>query len=171
MYKVYLAGPSVFKMNATKIAEEMKEACQQLGIIPLQPIDNNIDISEMSPIDAARNIAQANVTMIQEADAMIADISCFRGTAMDVGTAMEVGMAVQRGIPVYTYTHEKRPEYFYRVIDTDNDWIKYGKNYLDGQHQLIENFGQQENLMISSTTDYTNQGYVSALELIKAKLG
>lgn len=102
MKKVYLAGPSVFYPNWKEVSEELKSLCYKYGFEPLYPLDN--EVTGDSPLDIATKIAKSNVAMIQEADAIIADITEFHGTSMDVGTAFEIGMAIQRGIPVVTYT-------------------------------------------------------------------
>ena len=165
MKKVYLAGPSVFYHNWKEHSKELKSLCYKLGFEPLYPMDN--EVSGESPEDIAKNIAKANVAMIQEADAIIADITEFRGTAMDTGTAFEVGMAIQRGIPVVTYTDSERKDYKDRVNDMDNLNEMEDGSLVDSNKMTVENFGLQENLMISALSDYSNEGPEGALKILK----
>jgi nucleoside 2-deoxyribosyltransferase len=165
MKKVYLAGPSVFYHNWKEHSEELKSLCYKLGFEPLYPMDN--EVSGESPEDIAKNIAKANVAMIQEADAIIADITEFHGTSMDVGTAFEVGMAIQRGIPVVTYTEGARENYKERIAKKEEIRELDNGDVVDSKGMTVENFGLQENLMISALSDYSNEGPEGALKILK----
>ncbi|KDE40629.1 MAG: nucleoside 2-deoxyribosyltransferase [Nitrincola lacisaponensis] len=166
---VYLAGPSVFYADVMAISAQLKADCEQLGMTPLYPLDNEIQSDHLTAAEIAQAIAQANIRMIQQADAIIADISCFRGTAMDVGTAFEIGMAVQRGIPVVSYTDAPRPDYLSRVRAADAAVIEQDGIWRDATG-MIENFGLQENLMVACTTAYTDQGAKMALAMARVML-
>lgn len=166
---VYLAGPSVFYADVMAISAQLKADCEQLGMTPLYPLDNEIQSDHLTAAEIAQAIAQANIRMIQQADAIIADISCFRGTAMDVGTAFEIGMAVQRGIPVVSYTDAPRPDYLSRIRAADAAVIEQDGIWRDATG-MIENFGLQENLMVACTTAYTDQGAKMALAMARVML-
>lgn len=166
---VYLAGPSVFYADVMAISAQLKADCEQLGMMPLYPLDNEIQSDHLTAAEIAQAIAQANIRMIQQADAIIADISCFRGTAMDVGTAFEIGMAVQRGIPVVSYTDAPRPDYLSRVRAADAAVTEQDGVWRDATG-MIENFGLQENLMVACTTAYTDQGAKMALAMVRVML-
>lgn len=166
---VYLAGPSVFYADVMAISAQLKADCEQLGMTPLYPLDNEIQSDHLTAAEIAQAIAQANIRMIQQADAIIADISCFRGTAMDVGTAFEIGMAVQRGIPVVSYTDAPRPDYLSRVRAADAAVTEQDGIWRDAT-SMIENFGLQENLMVACTTAYTDQGAKMALAMVRVML-
>ncbi|KGK43400.1 hypothetical protein LH51_00340 [Nitrincola sp. A-D6] len=168
-FQIYLAGPSVFYPNVASLSAQLKAACCKLGMEPLYPLDNEIQQGHLTPVEMAQAIAQANIHMIQKADAIIADISCFRGTAMDVGTAFEIGMAVQRGIPVISYTDAPRPEYLTRVKAADGSVRQEQGVWMDAVG-MIEDFGLQENLMIACTTEYTDQGAAMALSMVRVLL-
>ena len=136
---------------------------------PLYPLDNEIQQEHLAPVETAQAIAQANIHMIQKADAIIADISCFRGTAMDVGTAFEIGMAVQRGIPVISYTDAPRPDYLTRVKAAATH-IRQEQGVWMDEVGMVEDFGLQENLMVACTTQYTDQGAAMALSMVRVLL-
>jgi len=164
--KIYIAGPSVFRLNANAIAETLKAACVMRDLYPLYPLDNEIKGEGMSDAEIAKAIAEANIKMIQEADAIIADVTPFRGTAMDVGTAFEIGMATQRGIPVVAYTEAPIKEYRERVRDEGFNVRNMHGSYYDDDG-VIEDFGLYENLMIAATAEFTDQGYGAALDKVK----
>ncbi|QEW07542.1 nucleoside 2-deoxyribosyltransferase [Nitrincola iocasae] len=168
-FHIYLAGPSVFYPDVASLSAQLKADCRKLGMEPLYPLDNEIHQEQLTPAEMAQAIAQANIGMIQQADAIIADISCFRGTAMDVGTAFEIGMAVQRGIPVISYTEAPRPDYLTRVKAVDSDVRQTQGIWMDAVG-MIEDFGLQENLMIACTTEYTDQGAAMALSMVRVLL-
>jgi nucleoside 2-deoxyribosyltransferase len=52
------------------------------------------------PANDAATIYRENTKRIRTADAVVADISPFRGPHMDVGRAMEIGYAAALGKPV-----------------------------------------------------------------------
>ncbi len=162
--KVYLAGPTVFFKNVHEISEEMKAKCRKLGFEPLFPMDNKIDLERK---DAPKQIEQSNVALLQIADAVLADVSPFRGTAMDVGTAFEIGMAKQRKLPVVAYMLKRELPYAERVVASDHKAGEDENSVLrDGDGDAIENFDLYENLMIASGTPL-EIGFDNALKRLK----
>lgn len=69
--KAYLAGPGVFRPDADDFAAKLQALCARYGLEGLWPADG--------PADSARLIFRANIVLIRSADAIIADISPFRG--------------------------------------------------------------------------------------------
>ena len=82
MKKVYLAGPDVFFPDAALRAETHKKLCLAYGFEPLHPVDG-VETT-------AAGIYAANIAMIQAADAVLANLSPFRGAETDSGTAFEI---------------------------------------------------------------------------------
>jgi len=68
-------------------------------LVGLWPLDNPVGVG--LPAEQAASIFQANLAMIDQAQAVIADISPFRGPNMDPGTAFELGYAHARGLPIF----------------------------------------------------------------------
>lgn len=97
--RVYLAGPGVFRKDATAFGEMLKQKCARAGLVGCFPLDN--EIAGGSPRQQAERIYRANVDLISGAKAIIADISPFRGPHMDQGTAWELGYGIAKGLPVY----------------------------------------------------------------------
>ncbi|EOK5970913.1 nucleoside 2-deoxyribosyltransferase [Vibrio parahaemolyticus] len=59
----------------------------------MYPLDNEIDINGVSKETIGLEISRANEALILSADAVIANLTPFRGASADVETVYEVGMA------------------------------------------------------------------------------
>ncbi|MFT3990912.1 MAG: nucleoside 2-deoxyribosyltransferase [Luteolibacter sp.] len=153
MLKVYLAGPDVFYPNARELADSAREKAAALGIQALIPIDN--DIVAASPAEMSLEIFEANVKMIREADAVIANLSPFRGPSADAGTVWEVGFAYGLGKKVIGYSTDRR-NYKDRVAEPDG--------------MLIEDFGNTDNLMIAHALAVEVDTLEEALAFVAEKL-
>jgi len=129
--RIYLAGPDVFHPDAAARAARMKAACAAAGhegVFPLDPAP------VPPPADAPEwlRIHLANEAHIRGCDAMIANITPFRGVSADPGTAWEMGFMRALGRPVWAWTEEPR-DLAARVPP-------------DGL--LVEAFGLADNLML-----------------------
>lgn len=143
--RVYLAGPEVFLPNARAIGVAKVKLCAAHGLHGLFPLDQSLDLQGLSPGDQARAISLANEDLMRSADAIIANLTPFRGVSMDCGTAFEVGFMRALGRPVFAYTNDAdayrdRCERFRTNSGTWRDG--------DRPHYQIEDFGLAENLMI-----------------------
>jgi nucleoside 2-deoxyribosyltransferase len=141
---VYLAGPEVFFPDVAEVAEHLKALCTAHGVTGLFPTD--AERPTEGGVTLARAIYLGNVALIDRSDAMVADISPFRGAGMDPGTAWEIGYAIARGLPVFAYSHDRRP-YADRVGPTGHG----PRGPVDTNGLLIEDFGLVENLMITES--------------------
>jgi len=151
--KVYLAGPEVFLPNAFAIFQEKKTICAKLGVVGAAPFDNELELSPHTPPhQAAEIIYQENIDLIQQCDAVVANITPFRGPHMDPGTAFEIGYAVAQGKPLACYTQEGR--ILVNRIAMHPDLTSHVPQDQDGY--FIENFDLSENLMIKISLN--NQG-------------
>merc|ERR1711939_1230029 len=102
--KVYLAGPDVFEPNAVERGEQLKALCTKHGLTGLFPLDNTIETAEPGSIAHAAAIRTANMMLISSCDAILANLTPFRGPSMDVGTAYEMGAGSALGKVVVGYT-------------------------------------------------------------------
>jgi nucleoside 2-deoxyribosyltransferase len=91
--KIYLAGPDVFLPDAVEIGREKVAICAAHGLTGLYPLDNDIDLA--AP-DASRRIFCGNEAMMDAADAIIANLTPFRGASADPGTIYELGYMAGR---------------------------------------------------------------------------
>jgi len=147
--KVYLAGPDVFLPDAKDIGQRKKDICARFGLVGLFPLDSELDAaSSESGLPLSRRIFGCCTAMMEDADAVIAHLTPFRGPSADAGTVFELGYMAARGKICTGYTN-RRDSYADRiegvpcaVIDTG------GLVYLDCESHVIEDFGLADNLMI-----------------------
>lgn len=149
-YSVYLAGPEVFMEEAASILAQKEAICRQLGLTPLSPVDNEVSPHITDPRSIALAIYHGNVNQMDQADAIIANITPFRGPHMDSGTAFEIGYFAALKKPIVCYTQASHD-----LLDRVLNWSEQSSEGPDGSRRdknghLIENFGLEENLMITS---------------------
>ncbi len=101
--RIYLAGPGVFRPDAIEHGERLKALCAEFGFTGLYPLDKQVPSHITTARARAAWIYQANLNLLEQADALIADLNFFRGGEPDSGTSFEVGFAVARGKPVVGY--------------------------------------------------------------------
>ena len=133
--KVYLAGPEVFQPNAIGLAQERRAMLASKGFKALIPLDSDVP-GELDKAHAFK-IYSKNVDMIYEADALICNLTPFRGISADPGTVFELGLASGFGKFVFAFS---------------SDISKYAERVHDERHCLdgnsIEPFGLRDNLML-----------------------
>lgn len=162
---VYVAGPDIFKRNASEIYGGYVALCKQYGVECLYPNDDTIEPADTREAFAL-NIYRANINMIGRCDIVLANVEPFRGPSMDVGGAFEIGHARAVGKPVVGFTPEPLNAYFQRLKDYYGE-IEPGdmgfRSKSDGI--LLEDFGLTENLMIAHALDGPVQtGFEQALQ-------
>lgn len=158
--KVYLAGFDVFRPDAIERGEYLKRLCDKHGLEGLYPMDNAVP-EHLEGRDAACWIAEQNMAMIKRCDAVLANLSNFRGAEPDSGTAFEMGVAVALGIPVWAYFNEKEP--LREQIATDSLGL-----CPEGYH--VEDFGLPKNLMLACQWAGHSRGARRAVEELSAYL-
>lgn len=148
MKKIYLAGPEVFLENAIEIGKQKQQLCKLYGFIGLYPLDNTFDAEKFSPQELGLKIAQANEQLISQADAVIANMTPFRGTSCDVGTAYEMGLARGLDKPVFAYSNDTRFFIQRNIEDLPGTEKISEDSFVDQQNMALENFGLIDNLML-----------------------
>lgn len=133
--KVYIAGPDVFRADAKQFFDNVRAVCKDLGITPLIPLDNDVKGTGET---AAGLIYAGNIAMIEEADAIVANISAFRGVSCDPGTAFEIGFAAALKKRIALYSRD--------TTQLKQRTERHVQSYT--LYPLIEDFGLAENLMI-----------------------
>jgi nucleoside 2-deoxyribosyltransferase len=139
--RIYLAGPEVFLPQAVAIGEAKKALCARHGWEGVFPLDPPA-LSPSGPSDW-RRIHAANEMLIRGCDALLANLTPFRGVGADPGTVFELGLMRGLGRPVHGYTHDPR-HHRGRVADavaTDGLWR-------DSAGLEVEDYGLSENLMV-----------------------
>lgn len=102
--KIYLAGPEVFLPNAREMLDLKASLARDVGFTPLSPGDLQIPPAD-TRIGHGCNINAVDERMMLEADAVIANLTPFRGIAADTGTSFELGFMCALGKPVFAYTN------------------------------------------------------------------
>src|ERR1700738_910456 len=146
--KIYLAGPDVFPPDAVDIGRRKAELCPRHGLIGLYPLDNAIDPAAE---DASLRIFRGNEAMMIEADAIIANLTPFRGPGADTGTVYELGFMAGRGKLCLGYSNNPS-SYADRVREFTDVSSRDGR-LIDAQGLTVENFGVSDNLMMGHALD------------------
>lgn len=144
--RVYLAGPEVFLPDAQAAGLAKQRICEARGFEGIFPLDASLELVGLTRLEAARRIALANEALMRSADALVANLTPFRGASMDAGTAFEVGFMRALGRPVLGYTNAGAD-----YVDRARDVRAQGLTVHDGDDAAlqIEDFGLAENLMIA----------------------
>jgi len=153
--KIYIAGPDVFEKNAVEIGKELNQLCTQYGFKGLYPLDNEIEFT--SKKETAQKIYEANVSLIKEADIVIANINDFRGKEADSGTVWECGYASALGKEVYAYM--KNTNTYINRFKEDEKYLDSEVNMMvDRDNKIIEDFDLPINLMLGCSINKIIQG-------------
>lgn len=139
--RIYLAGPDVFLPDPMKVAQAKKEICQKYGFVGMFPFDNKLNLTQLSPKDAGITIYKSNIQLMDSCDLIVANMTPFRGSSMDVGAAFEMGYMTAQGKPVFGYTNDGRL-FADRIPQISAD--------LDDRGMAIEHFDMVDNLMLEA---------------------
>jgi nucleoside 2-deoxyribosyltransferase len=101
---VYLAGPEVFLPDAVEIGQAKVALCAEHGLDGRYPLDLTGDAAGLVGVTLAMALFDAMVAALDGCEAVIANLTPFRGPSADVGTVWELGYAAGRGLPVFAYT-------------------------------------------------------------------
>src|ERR1700712_267115 len=148
MMKVYLAGPDVFLPDAVAIGRRKVEGRARHGLTGLYPLDNVID---RAAADASLQIFRGNEAIMIAADAIIANLTPFRGPGADAGTVYELGYMAGRGKLCLGYSHDPTC-YADRVREFTEVTSRDGR-LVDAQGLTVEDFGWTDNLMMIHALD------------------
>jgi nucleoside 2-deoxyribosyltransferase len=148
MTKIYLAGPEVFMPDAVEIGRRKAAICAAHGLTGLYPLDNAIDVLAG---EVSLNIFKGNQAMMDSADAIIANLTPFRGPGTDAGTGYELGYMAARGKLCLGYsndpaTYADRVRRFTEVRSEDGRLV-------DAEGLTVEDFGLSDNLMMIHALD------------------
>lgn len=143
--RIYLAGPEVFHPDPIALGRAKSELAAGFGFEGVFPLDASLDLNRLSKREQARLISTSNEDLMRSCDALIANLTPFRGASADSGTAFEVGFMRALARPVLGYTncpddYVPRAEAVRRLPPLPFD--------ADGPAVEIESFDLAENLMI-----------------------
>ena len=165
--RIYLAGPDVFLPDPARRGAELKALCEAHGAMGLFPMDHDLP----DAADRPSAIREANMAMIRTCDAVVANMTPFRGPSMDPGTAYEMGAASALARPVVGYTADKR-SYVQRVCDMMRIRRAADGALRDPQAMSVEDFGRPlvDNLMMARGVEAMFATADEAIAYIAARL-
>jgi nucleoside 2-deoxyribosyltransferase len=141
--KIYLAGPDVFLPDALEIGRRKAAVCASFGLTGFYPLDNTVDLASRT---ASLDIFRGNEAMMDRCDAIIANLTPFRGPGADAGTVYELGYMAGRGKLCLGYSNDpsiyaERARRFTTVEARDGLLV-------DADGLTVEDFGLPDNLMM-----------------------
>lgn len=138
--RIYLAGPGVFRPDAVRWGDHLKQLCNAHGLEGCYPLDQAIPAGVQGKAVQRQWIFANNCDLIRQADAVFADLRAFRSICEpDSGTVFEVGFAHALGKPVYLWLPDG---------EADVDMIQRFGAPVDAQGLALEDFDAPINLMI-----------------------
>jgi nucleoside 2-deoxyribosyltransferase len=144
--EIYLAGPEVFLPDPRARAAELKAVCAREGAVGRFPMDNQAGVADPDPAAMAANICRADEAPIACCDALIANMTPFRGASMDAGTCYEMGLAKGLGKLVLGWTEDRRS--WREKVAAISPLTPYGDAFRDADGMLCRDFGLIDNLMM-----------------------
>jgi len=146
---IYLAGPDVFLPDALDIGRRKREICDRYGVSGRYPLDNTIDLKAA---DASLRIFKGNEAMMDAADAIIANLTPFRGPGADAGTVYELGYMAGRGKLCLGYCNDTA-HYAARAARFGDVTTSSDGRLIDSLGLTVEDFGHPDNLMMIHALD------------------
>jgi nucleoside 2-deoxyribosyltransferase len=142
--RIYLAGPDVFLPDAIAIGKRKQDICLRHGVAGLYPLDAAVDIATR---DASLQIYKELEAMMDAADAIIANLTPFRGPGADPGTVYELGYMAGRGKLCFGYSNDPA-RYAERVGRLAQVTKAADMRLIDSDGLTVEDFGLPDNLMM-----------------------
>ncbi len=146
--KIYLAGPDVFLPDAIEMGTRKAAICAEYGLKGLYPLDNTVDLAA---IGASIAIFRGNEAMMDAADAIIANLTPFRGPGADPGTVYELGYMAGRRKLCLGYSND--PSTYADRVRQFTQVTASGTHLVDAAGLTVEDFGLSDNLMMIHALD------------------
>jgi nucleoside 2-deoxyribosyltransferase len=107
--RVYLAGPDVFLASSHEIGARKRAICAQHGLVGVFPGDEEDGCDPATPLfEQGLLISRAMERAMRDCDAMVVNLTPFRGPSADVGSAYEMGFMRALGKPIFGYSNDGR---------------------------------------------------------------
>jgi nucleoside 2-deoxyribosyltransferase len=146
--KLYLAGPDVFLPDAVEFGRRKVDLCARYGLTGLYPLDNKIDLAAA---DASLQIFRGNENLMEQADAIIANLTPFRGPSADTGTVYELGYMAGHGKLCLGYSND--PALYADRVARFTAVERCDDRLIDTEKLTVENFSLPDNLMMIHALD------------------
>jgi nucleoside 2-deoxyribosyltransferase len=146
--RVYLAGPEVFLPNAREVLDQKIALTKAAGLIPVAPGD--LIIPEY-PTKKQKGLAISahDEALMRSGDAIIANLTPFRGIHADTGTCFELGFMCALGKPAFAYTNDARGHFERTAEHYDGKIVRDASGRPRGPDGFaVEDFDMIDNLMM-----------------------
>lgn len=147
---VYLAGPEPWTPGAAALMAQQRRMCAAALVEPLFAGDTPLVERDGSEA-MAREMYAGALASLRKADAVIANLTPWRGPSAHPSVAFEAGFASALGKPVFAYMNvadEDEAEYLARVESLIGATLADDSKALDVDGAEIEDFGLPETLML-----------------------
>ncbi|MFC7474520.1 nucleoside 2-deoxyribosyltransferase [Dankookia sp. GCM10030260] len=146
--RIYLAGPEVFLADADRIAAAKRAVCAAHGLTGVFPLEPPPQAPDPALPDWLR-IYWANEAHIRGCDALVANLTPFRGISADAGTVYELGFMRALGRPVFGYSNVAR-RFGARTLAALGGTARRRPDgaWEDAEGMAIEEFDRHDNLML-----------------------
>jgi nucleoside 2-deoxyribosyltransferase len=142
--RIYLAGPDLFQDLSEAARQGRQDAAARFGFEAWSPGGDAEAHLPADPQEKALAISRGNRAAMDHAQALVANITPFRGPHMDAGTAFEIGYFAAQGKPIVAYTSASGT-----LADRVRQWSGVAATAeADHAGNLIEDFGWHDNLMV-----------------------
>ena len=145
--RIYLAGPDVFLPDAAQIAEAKKAICSAHGAEGVFPTDLHQDHPDDTALPRWYSIYLKNEAHMRGCDAIVANLTPFRGPSADAGTVFELGFMRALGRALAGYSNVAAP-FLARSLAAPGAVRASDGRWRDAEGLAVEDFGLADNLMI-----------------------
>ncbi|HYF08435.1 MAG TPA: nucleoside 2-deoxyribosyltransferase [Acetobacteraceae bacterium] len=145
--RVYLAGPEVFLRDAAAIGAAKRAICARHGLAGVFPTDPHPDLAGAPP--GAAHLYRQNEAHLHGCDALIANLTPFRGPSADAGTVFELGLMRGLGRTCFGYA-AVAGDFAARTLAFLGPRVRRRGDgaWEDEEGMAVEEFGLADNLMI-----------------------
>ena len=164
--EIYLAGPEVFLPDPWARARELKAICAARGAVGWFPMDNQDGVLHPDPDEMASRISRADEDLVRRCDAVVANMTPFRGPSMDAGTVFEMGLGKGLGKLVVGWTEDRRRWQDKIAALGPLQETPSGLRDVDGM--LVRDFGLIDNLMMVKGAAFVAADFASAVDFVVA---
>jgi nucleoside 2-deoxyribosyltransferase len=147
---VFLAGPDLWYPEAAELLAHKLAVCEAAGFVGVT--GRASELVETEPSEAmAREIYAGILERLRAADAVVVNLTPWRGPGADPGTAFEAGFAAALGKPVFAYLNvatEEEADYRDRIVGLLGAAPDEAGVWRDADGCEVEDFALPETLML-----------------------
>ncbi len=173
LLSIYFAGPDLFDRSKwPDHVAQVRRVCADLRVNPVFPVGDapisGLGVERPGASRDGRAVRDACLHAIDQADAVVANLTPFRGAEPDSGSVVEATYAVfVKGLPTVGYIDWSDPRIDVRELyGPDGKPLMEGNTYVDRHGRVIEQFGLPVNLMIATTVHTLIEGHANREPLL-----